>query len=81
MTDAPLTKLERWALELVTTAARARGRAPEAHDVVRHFMLQPKAAAYLRSAVRRLQRKGYIAELRPVVRPLRITARAKGRRG
>ena len=77
MTDAPLTKLERWALELVTIAASARGNAPEAHDVVKHFGLKPPAAAALRSAVRRLQRKGRIAEWRPCIRPLRVT---RGRR-
>jgi hypothetical protein len=78
MTDAPLTEIERWALDMVRYAARRLGRAPEVHEVCSGMSFLSNRAL-LRSAVRRLQRKGYIAQPKPVTQPLRLTARGRRR--
>jgi hypothetical protein len=78
MTDAPLTAIERWALELIGELRSKLRRAPEIHEVC--FGLRwPRERAVFRAAVRRLQRKGYLALPKPAVQPLRLTARGRRR--
>lgn len=77
MTDAPLTQLERWALDLIRGECARLGRAPEIHEVC--IKLRDSTRRSLRAAVRRLQRKGYLALPKPAAQPLRLTARGRRR--
>jgi hypothetical protein len=79
MTDAPLTEIERWALKRIDETKRRLGRAPELHEVCVQFSV-PFNRSTFRAAVRRLQRKGYIAQPKPAAHPLRLTARGRSSR-
>jgi DNA-binding FadR family transcriptional regulator len=76
MTDAPLTEIERWALKRIDETRYRLGRAPELHELCAQFSV-PYNRSTFRAAVRRLQRKGYIAAFQPVPQRLRFTPRMR----